>query len=215
MLHRPNAHGLMPNASQKIGLLGGSFNPAHAGHIHLSTEAKRHLKLDKVIWLVSPQNPLKRKDELAPYDKRLAHAQALTARYPFIEISDYEQQNGLFYSIDTITALQQDFRRTRFVWLMGADNLANFHRWRAWREMFASIPIAIFDRAPFSHAALHQPAALSQARFRIATRTAALLPELHPPAWCYIFMPRHPQSATHLRKTLGEAAFLCQNDESE
>lgn len=198
-----------------IGLLGGSFNPAHAGHIHLSREAMRDLRLDKIIWLVSPQNPLKRKEDIAPYETRLAHAQRLTEACPFIEVSDYERRHDLYYSIDTIEALQRDFLRTRFVWLMGADNLMHFHRWYRWRDILAAIPIAVFDRAPFSHAALRRKAALSHARYRIPQREAARLSVLPPPAWCYLFMPRHPQSGTQLRKTLGADAFLCENSHCE
>ena len=194
--------------NQRIGLLGGSFNPAHEGHIHLSKEAMRSLQLDHILWLLTPQNPLKQKSDLADYDTRMSHAQTLTAPYPFITVSDFEKQHGLHYSIDTISALQQTYRRARFVWLMGADNLASFHRWHRWRDFFATIPMAIFDRAPFSHAALRQPAALSHAPFRIATKASPILADAVPPAWCYLFMPRHPLSATELRKTLGERAFL-------
>ena len=193
---------------QKIGLLGGSFNPAHAGHIHLSLEAKKRLGLDKIVWLVSPQNPLKRAQDIAPYEMRLAHAQALTAHIPAIDVSDFEQTHGLFYSLQTITQLQNTHTRTHFVWLMGADNLACFHRWRDWRAIMARIPIAIFDRAPFAHAALRAPAALSHSQHRIGARAAKALPASDAPVWCYQFMPRHPQSATDLRKMLGKDAFL-------
>jgi nicotinate-nucleotide adenylyltransferase len=193
---------------QKIGLLGGSFNPAHAGHVHLSIQAKKRLGLDKIVWLVSPQNPLKRAQDIAPYETRFSHAQALTAKIPAIEISDFEQKQGLFYSLDTISVLQRSFPRSHFVWLMGADNLACFHRWRDWRAIMARIPIAVFDRAPFAHAALRAPAALSHSRHRIDTRAAKALPASDTPVWCYQFMPRHPQSATDLRKMLGKDAFL-------
>jgi len=183
-----------------IGLLGGSFNPAHAGHAHLSKEALKRLQLDAVWWLVSPRNPLKNRKELAPYDKRLASAQALAASHPRLAVSDFEQRHGLQYSIDTIVALQQAYPRVRFVWLIGADNLMIFHKWRGWARFFHQLPIAVFDRAPFSHAALRSKAALRFKQARLDERDAALLPRLPCPAWTYCFMPRHPLSATELRE---------------
>ena len=194
-----------------IGLLGGSFNPAHAGHVHLSLEAARRLKLDAVWWLVSPQNPLKPKKDMAGYDLRLAHARELAAAHPAIAVSDIEARLGLHYSIDTIAALQQLHPHTRFIWLMGADNLMIFHKWRKWNDFFLSVPIAIFDRAPFSHAALRSKAALRYRSQRLKPREAAGLCHLPAPHWVYCFMPRHPLSATTLRKTLGKDAFLRHN----
>lgn len=193
---------------QRIGLLGGSFNPSHEGHIHLSIEAKKRLKLDKVIWLVSPQNPLKSAEGMTDYETRLAHARTLTEGTPFITVTDYEKIHGLYYSIDSITSLQNRHPRCHFVWLMGADNLANFHRWRGWREILARLPIAVFDRAPFSHHSLRCKAALSHQKNRVKSELCAQLPLASTPAWCYLFMARHPQSGTHLRKTLGDNAFL-------
>lgn len=194
--------------AQRIGLLGGSFNPAHEGHVHLSIEAKRRLGLDGVLWLVSPQNPLKSSQGMADYALRLDHARRMTARDPFITVSDFEQKHGLFYSVDTISVLQRSHQSTQFVWIMGADNWANFHHWRGWREILQHIPIAIVDRAPFAHAALRQPAALSHAPYRLDARRSRELCGAKTPSWCYLFMPRHPQSATALRKKLGENVFL-------
>lgn len=193
---------------RRIGLLGGSFNPAHDGHVHLSMEAVRRLRLDAVVWLVSPQNPLKSHDDMAAYVVRLSHARELTRSNRLIHVSDYEQRHQLYYSIDTIRHLQQRFPACALVWLMGADNLACFHRWRSWQEMMQRIPIAVFDRAPFSHAALHQKAALRYRRFRLPDRQMRQLAHSAAPRWTYCFMPRHPLSATELRKTLGENAFL-------
>lgn len=193
---------------QRIGLLGGSFNPAHAGHLHISLEAKKRLKLDAIIWLVSPQNPLKSREGMADYAARLAYATKLASAYPFITVSDIESKHGLCYSIDTISWLQKRYRRTHFVWLMGADNLANFHRWRGWKHIMQRLPIAIFDRAPYSHHALHQKAALAFHSYRLDSKLSGHLALCAAPRWCYLFMPRHPQSATDLRKTLGENAFL-------
>lgn len=192
----------------RIGLLGGSFNPAHEGHLHLSLEACRVLGLDHVVWLVSPLNPLKRSQDIAPYATRLAHAEKITAHQPCITVSDFEQRHQLYFTAHTVAALQQRYQTHHFVWLMGADNLTHFHRWRQWRELFSRIPVCVFDRAPFSHAALRQKAALHFDDYRLFERSLRLLPVLSPPVWGYHFMPRHPQSATDIRKRLGDNAFL-------
>ncbi len=195
-----------------IGLLGGSFNPAHAGHVHLSHEALKRLKLDAVWWLVSPHNPLKSKSNLADYNTRLGFAKEIAHHHPHIEVSDIEAAQHLYYTIDTVTALQQQHPNTRFVWLMGADNLAQFTRWKSWEKLFERIPIAVFDRAPFSYAALSSKAAIRYRRFRLPTRNAALLAHSAAPCWVYGFMTRHPLSATQLRNSLGADAFLGHND---
>ena len=192
---------------QKIGLLGGSFNPAHEGHVHVSLEAIRRLQLDEVWWLVSPHNPLKEKSDLAAYEKRFEHACEITEAYKQITVSDFEAKHQLHYSVDTVAALQRRFRNTQFVWLMGADNLQIFHRWRNWQVFFKQIPIAVFDRSPFAYGALHSQAALHFKSKRLDENDAALLAGTAPPAWTFCFMPRHPLSATHLRKTLGKHAF--------
>ncbi|MBN8543848.1 MAG: nicotinate (nicotinamide) nucleotide adenylyltransferase [Alphaproteobacteria bacterium] len=195
---------------RRIGLLGGSFNPAHEGHLHITLEAIKRLGLDEVWWLVSPHNPLKKKADLAEYESRFASAQTI-ATHPHIKVLDIEARNALYYSIDTIRHLQRRTRGTQFVWLMGADNLQHFHRWRAWREIFARLPIAIIDRAPYAFSALHNLAALRYRHKRI-TNSRLLLRGKTLPAWAYISIPRHPQSATALRKSLGAKAFLRHNE---
>ena len=192
---------------RKIGLLGGSFNPAHAGHLHISLEALKRLKLDEVWWLVSPQNPLKKASDLEAYHVRLQTAEAL-ADHPRIRVCDLEAQHGLLYTIDTIRHLQSRHRDVQFVWLMGADNLAGFHRWRNWREIAARVPIAVLDRAPYGLRALHARFALQYAKARIASAEAAELAASAAPRWAYLTIPRHPLSASYLRKTLGKNAFL-------
>lgn len=192
---------------KRIGLLGGSFNPAHAGHLHISLEAMKRLGLDEIWWLVSPQNPLKKADEMNDYALRLAHAQHV-ANHPRIRVLDLEQRHGLRYTIDTIRFLKSRQRGTRFVWLMGADNLAGFHRWRAWRTIAALVPIAVLDRAPFALRALRGRFALRFAAARLRAEDAAKLADTTTPAWVYLPIPRHPASATDLRKTLGKNAFL-------
>lgn len=208
MNNKSNAQCLIPNASQTIGLLGGSFNPAHAGHIHLSQQAIKRLRLDAVWWLVSPHNPLKAKSDLAKYETRIAHARDLTANHRNITVSDFEAQHNFHYSIDTITALQKTYPRMRFIWLMGADNLASFHKWRNWEAMFKSIPIAVFDRSPYQLSALSSKAAQRFRNNRLDERDGMKLASEDAPSWAYFTMPRHPQSATNLRKKLGNKAFL-------
>lgn len=185
---------------QTIGLLGGSFNPAHEGHLHLSEEAIKRLKLDAVWWLVSPQNPLKQKKDLASYEKRLTHARQLTIHHRRIQICDFEARHHLYYSIDTIAALQCTYPNTRFIWLIGADNLQIFHKWRHWPELFTHLPIAVFDRAPFSHSALRSKAAIRFHLQRLKGRHATRLKQCRLPCWTYCFMPRHAQSATAVRQ---------------
>jgi nicotinate-nucleotide adenylyltransferase len=195
---------------RRIGLLGGSFNPAHAGHLHITCEAIKRLKLQEVWWVISPQNPLKSSAELAEYALRRASAARMIAQHPRIRMCEVEAEHGLRYSIDTIRHLQARHRGVQFVWLMGADNLAQFHRWRNWREILARLPIAILDRAPYAFAALRGKAAL---RYQSARAVSPrLLRRSGPlPRWAYLAIPRHPLSATHLRKTLGAAAFLRHN----
>ncbi len=197
-------------AKRCIGLLGGSFNPAHAGHLHISREALKRLGLDEVWWLVSPQNPLKAKGELADYDLRLEAARGM-ASDGRIRVLDIEARARLFYTIDTIIYLQKKYPNTSFVWLMGADNLAGFHRWRAWRTIARLLPIAVLDRAPYGMGALHQRFARSHAAARQDERTARGLAKSPAPSWVYLSIPRHPLSATALRKTLGKHAFTRHN----
>ena len=192
---------------RRIGLLGGSFNPAHLGHLHISLEALKRLRLDEVWWLVSPQNPLKNANDLEAYELRLATAEVL-ASHPRIRVCDLEARHGLLYTIDTLRYLQAHYPTTQFVWLMGADNLAGFHRWRCWREIAARVPIAILDRAPYGMRALHARFALQYARWRVPSSEAATLAVAAAPRWAYLTIPRHPLSATYLRKTLGKNAFV-------
>ncbi len=195
---------------RRIGLLGGSFNPAHAGHLHISLAAFARLRLDEIWWLVSPQNPLKHARDLAEYDTRLALARAM-ATHPRIRVLAVEAEHRLHYTIDTVRFLQARHRRCHFVWLMGADNLAGFHRWRAWQAIAARLPIAVLDRAPYGLRALHGRFATRFARARLSGGACRLLAGLAAPCWAYLNIPRHPLSATYLRKTLGKNAFLRHN----
>nr|WP_255586807.1 nicotinate-nucleotide adenylyltransferase [Hephaestia mangrovi] len=141
---------------RRIGLLGGSFNPAHSGHRAISLAALHALGLGEIWWLVSPGNPLKEKTGMAPLATRLASARAVARRAP-IRPTDIEARLGTVYTVDTIAALQRRFPNHRFIWLMGADNLAQFHRWRDWRRLAREVPIAVIARPGYdgqAHAAV-------------------------------------------------------------
>ena len=182
-----------------IGLLGGSFNPAHAGHMHISDQALRHLQLDRVWWLVSPQNPLKGTTETAPFADRLARARALMAD-PRIQITDLEQRMRTRFSIDTITRMKQRWPGVGFVWLMGADIFGQLPQWKQWQQFINQVPIAVFDRPGYSHKALRsQPAFALQSR-RLDASRSSLLAWTQPPAWSFIHIPRHDLSSSALRR---------------
>jgi len=197
----------LPSSRLTIGLLGGSFNPAHEGHLHISLWAMRQLQLDEVWWLVSPQNPLKSKKDMASFARRFDSA-THWAQHPRVKVSDAEVQLGTQYTADTIKKLQQRYPNVRFVWLMGADNWRQFHRWNGWRQIAATVPIAIAERTPDVLACQWAPAALS---LRGRRRTSKSLVGSDLPAWTVLTLPRHPVSATELRKKLGKEAFLRHN----
>ena len=188
----PVANGL------RIGLLGGSFNPAHEGHRHASELAFKQLGLDHVWWLVSPQNPLKATHGMAGFGERLEGARKFN-RHPRVIVTDIENRLGTRFTIDTLRALKQRFPQLRFVWLMGSDNLLQMPRWRDWREIFASVPVAVVARTGTALAALSSKAAT---RFRSAyVRPNRHIAVMSPPAWTLLdARRRNPASATHLRE---------------
>jgi len=183
----------------RIGLLGGSFNPAHAGHRHISLYALKALGLDQVWWLVSPQNPLKSRAGMGTLEERLAEARRV-ARHPRIRVTDLECGLGTRYTADTIEQLRRRFPRTRFVWLMGADNLRQIPRWRRWERIFHAVPIAVFSRPTYSLSALGGMAAQRFARHRVPDLRARGLADAKPPAWTFLRNPLHPASATAIRR---------------
>lgn len=193
-------------AGQAVGLLGGSFNPAHGGHLALSLAALRHLRLDRVWWLVTPQNPLKRADSYLDLADRCARARLVTARHPRIVVSDIEARLGVRYTVETVGALRERFPRTRFVWLMGADSLAGFHRWRRWREIVRLLPIAVFSRPGQTTRAALGLGAGALRRAWIPPTRAASLARCSPPAWTLLRTVHDPSSATALREI--EKPFL-------
>ncbi len=158
----------------------------------------KYLALDELWWLVSPQNPLKDTDGMASFNERLAGAKA-TARHPRIRVNDLEAQLGSRYTADTLATLTKRFPKTHFVWIMGADNLRQISRWKNWTSIFRSVPVAVFDRAPYAWGALASHAAQRFRRYRRRTSSAANLAVTNPPAWMFFHTQLHPASATAIR----------------
>ena len=188
----------MKGRAPRVGLLGGSFNPAHRGHLHISAMALDRLALDQVWWLVSPQNPLKPRHDMAPLDQRLAMARTL-ANDPDIRVTDLERHLGTRYTADTLDALAQSHPDTRFVWIMGADNLIQIPRWRRWTALFNAVPIAVFARPSYSLRALSGRAARRFASARRLESRAGALAAMRPPAWVFLHTPLVRASATRIR----------------
>jgi nicotinate-nucleotide adenylyltransferase len=183
---------------KRVGLLGGSFNPAHRGHRRISLGAIRALGLDEVWWLVSPGNPLKPAAGMAPLAARLASARAM-ARHAPIRATAIEARLGTRYTVDTVRALQRRHPHVRFVWLMGADNLAQFHRWRDWRGIARAVPIAVVARPAYMGVALAGPAMAWLRRFRRRTEQARRWTMWRLPALVLLRFRLDPSSATSLR----------------
>lgn len=182
-----------------VGLLGGSFNPAHAGHRHVSLYALKRLGLDRVWWLVSPQNPLKSPAGMAALADRLAEARRVAA-HPRIEVTALETSLGTRYTADTLRRMTRLFPGTRFVWLMGADNLRQIPRWRAWTAIFRMVPVAVFARPTYSLSALNGLAARRFARRRVTVHGVKRLARRKTPVWAFLRNPLHPASATAIRR---------------
>ncbi|KMO40132.1 nicotinate-nucleotide adenylyltransferase [Methylobacterium tarhaniae] len=184
----------------RVGLYGGSFNPAHAGHRHVSRLALRRLALDRMWWLVSPGNPLKDRSHLPDAASRAAGARAV-AQDPRIAVTDFEAALGVRYTVETLSWLTDRHPEIRFVWIMGADSLATFHRWRGWREIAARMPFAVIDRPGYTLRAMASPAARALAASRIDEAAAPTLADRKPPAWLFLHGPRNSLSSTALRAT--------------
>lgn len=167
--------------------------------MHLSLEALRRLGLDEVWWLVAPQNPLKPAADMASAASRLAGARGLV-RHPRIRVLDLETRLGTRFTIDTLRALKSRFRRTTFVWLMGADNLSQIRHWRGWPAIFGTVPIAVFARPTYCRPALAALPAHRFARRRLPATAARRLADLKPPAWIFLWSMLDPHSATQIRQ---------------
>ena len=186
-------------APLRVGLLGGSFNPAHDGHIHLSLQALMRLRLDYVWWLVTPLNPHKRSEDMADYQERLHYAQTCCAPHRRIHVTALEAHFRSPYSCDTISQLKRHYPHLSLVWLMGADNLACLHRWHRWQSLVRQIPIAVFTREPYMYAALHSPAAHAL-QLCYSPAPHAIACTSHTPRLYVVPIRSHPGSATAIRR---------------
>jgi nicotinate-nucleotide adenylyltransferase len=183
----------------RIGLFGGSFNPPHEGHLLVAQTALRRLQLDRIWWLVTPGNPLKDVRELPLQSDRMAACRRLIGHDPRIVVSGLEASIGTRYTEQTIRYLRQRCPGVHFVWLMGADNLAGFHRWQKWPDIARSVPIAIIDRPGVTLRAVASPAARHLAPFRIGENEARRLAGKKAPAWLFLHGRRSDESSTRLR----------------
>jgi nicotinate-nucleotide adenylyltransferase len=184
---------------KRIGLLGGSFNPAHGGHRRISLAAMKALGLDEVWWLVSPGNPLKDgAKDMARYSDRFTSAKAM-ARQSRIRVSDFERRAGTRYTVDTVRALQERYPRTRFIWLMGGDTVAQFHQWKHWRKLAESLPIAVIRRPGYDRQAHAARAMGWLRRFVRPSSQAKKWTDWSAPAILFLRLPPDPTSATGLR----------------
>jgi nicotinate-nucleotide adenylyltransferase len=182
------------------GLLGGSFNPAHGAHRAITLFAMEALGLDETWWLVSPGNPLKPTQGMAPLEARVRSAQDMAKRAR-IKVTAIERELGTVYTIDTLRALKRRFPRRRFIWLMGADNLAQFHLWKDWREIAEEMPIAVIARPGYDDQALASPAMAWLRRYRLAASEFRNRDEWSAPALIELRFDPDPRSATELRRT--------------
>jgi nicotinate-nucleotide adenylyltransferase len=186
----------------RIGLYGGSFNPAHATHLAVSRLALARFRLDRLWWLVSPQNPLKPATGMAPLAERLAGARGLVGADPRIVVSDAEARLGTRFTVDTIRQILRRHPRHRFVLIGGADILVQLPRWKRWRRLLRLIPLAIVHRPGFDAPALRGQVA---ARLRRRRRPAGTLADASPPAWHYCWANRSTESASAIRARTANA----------
>jgi nicotinate-nucleotide adenylyltransferase len=180
-----------------VGLFGGTFDPPHEGHLHVAETARRRLGLDRIWWLVSPQNPIKHR-QAGGLDERIAAVRRLADR-PGMVVSDLESRLGINRTIDLVRVLRRHYPGVHFVWLMGADNLKSFHRWGQWREIFSAIPIAVISRPHDAVRARLAQAVHMHARSRVRDQAVSTLPLKTAPAWTYLIEPLDWHSSTALR----------------
>jgi len=192
MKHFPHAR-----AGQRIGLLGGSFDPAHSGHVHITKHALRRFGLDAVWWLVSPGNPLKDLGP-APMAARLAAARAVMD-HPRVVVTDIECELGTRYTAETLDALLHRYPGVQFTWLMGADNLSQFHKWQDWRAIMDAVRVGVIARPGKRTGARVSPAARLYRGARLSGRQSQLLGGAEAPAWCFINVPMSDASSTDIR----------------
>jgi nicotinate-nucleotide adenylyltransferase len=183
-----------------VGLIGGSFNPAHDGHLHMADRARKALGVDEVWWLVTPQNPLKSSQNMAPLDLRVKQARKISTAHSYIRVIAPEQNLRKSYTFKTLNYLKKKSPRMQFIWIMGADNLVQFPAWERHHDITRRIPIAVIDRPRYSYTAI------STGRHVLSSRISARRlgrrgheRRAKPPVWCFIAGRRHHASATALR----------------
>ena len=184
-----------------VALYGGSFNPGHEGHVHVAREALKRLGVDAVWLMVSPGNPLKHADAMASYKARKKSIVDLVGAHPRLHITDVETRLGTRYTADTVDRLRRLMPRTRFIWVMGADSLANFPRWQRWRDIAQAVPIAVFDRPGYALSGFAGGFVRRFSRFRVPVQG---LGQTGTPAWTFVTIPRHGASATQIRGQKGK-----------
>ncbi|MEM8555192.1 MAG: nicotinate-nucleotide adenylyltransferase [Pseudomonadota bacterium] len=197
MRHSLGPDGPHARPGQAIGLLGGSFDPPHAGHVHITKEAMKRFGLGRVWWLVSPGNPLKSRGP-ADLDQRLAVCRAMV-RDPRVTVTGVEDVLGTRYTAETLEALTAAYPGTRFVWLMGEDNLASFHRWERWPSIMATVPVGVLARPGQSMWARTAKAARLYRWARIPAAHSTRLSQATAPAWCHVMIPKRAISSSQLR----------------
>ena len=184
-------------AGQVVGLLGGSFDPAHEGHVHITRTALKRFGLDRVWWLVSPANPLKKRGPALLSD-RMARARQVM-QHPRVEVTDIESRLGTRYTAETVAALQARYPAVRFVWLMGADNLAQFHRWQDWRWIMDNVPVGVLERPNDRISARLSKAARVYREAMLQGRASEVLGRGDAPRWCFVNIPMSDASSTAIR----------------
>ena len=192
--------------NRTIGILGGSFDPAHSGHLRISKLALQLLNLEEVWWLVAPQNPLKNASKLEPFAKRVTGAADMAKLESRVKVRGLEAELGTVYTVDTVAALRERWPNNRFAWIMGADNLAEVHLWKRWEQLFFQVPGAVFDRPTYSFTALESPAAQKFAAHRISRRDATSLTQITPPAWVFLWSAFDTTSSTSIRAASDKTA---------
>lgn len=193
-------------AQKRIGILGGSFNPAHRGHLHVSKQALDLMYLDEVWWMVSPQNPLKSSNGMADFGARIESAQIM-AKDSRIRVTDIEADLGTTYTAESLKKLKEIYSKVNFVWLMGADNLIQISKWRDWEHIFKAVPIAVFTRPTYTRRALAGFAAKRFARYRIGEGQVNKLSIMQAPAWSFLNIKPDEISATRVRAGIGAIKF--------
>lgn len=194
----------MVQPGMRVGLFGGTFDPPHEGHLLVAELAFQRLQLDQLWWIVTPGNPLKDHSGLASLKKRIAQCEDFVGD-PRVKVTAFEVSYGVNYTAETLTTVKARNPGVDFVWIMGADNLAGFHRWQKWREIASTFPIAVIDRPGSTLSYLNSPMARAFDHARVREADASLLASLKAPAWCFIHGPRSPLSSSALRRAAGRS----------